>query len=331
MQGLLVRKSNGDLRWYPFFKQGTKHTFYTSKEFNQTRTAFEVGKGFKFEKYLPGFWLRPLDDALHRNVRGGNSLVVLDDDGDLRFYPFRNETFYVEDQGKRVGRGFKPEWDFIVASWTGNGTSDLIVRDDEGHLRLFPWNGIEFEDLGGDERVGDGFHRDKYTHLLPGHWTDGKTPDLLVREENGDFWVYPFDGTTFKDQGKPKKVGRGFDDDFTQYLVGEWTKNGTPDLIVRHKRGELKLYPYGRFDSRKDYLHFSDGPYRTVGRGFREDWTYLPGYWRDCGTTDLLLCDDDEEMRFYPFNGNEFIDLPRSEKYVGKGWDFTHFWPFYPV
>ncbi len=331
MPGLVVRKSNGDLRWYPFFKQGTIHTFYTSKDHDQTRTAFEVGKGFDFEKYFPGFWLAPSDDTLLRSIPGGNSLVVLEDNGDLKFYPFKNETFYVDGHGERVGRGFRAEWDYVVGSWTGNGTSDLLVRDDDGNLRLFPWDGTRFEDLGRDERVGQGFHTDKYTHLLPGHWTGGPTPDLLVREDNGNLWVYPFDGKSFKGQSKPKKVGRGFDDDFTNYLVAEWTKNGSPDLIVRSKNGDLRLYPYGRFDSDKDHLHFSDGPYERVGRGFREDWTYLVGYWRELGSPELIVCDDDDEMRFYPFSGSEFIDLPRSEKYVGKGWKFTHFWPFYPT
>ncbi|RLI48772.1 MAG: hypothetical protein DRO73_08360 [Candidatus Thorarchaeota archaeon] len=331
MPGLVVRKSNGDLRWYPFFRHGEKFSFYPDKDYGESETGFKVGRGFNFVKYLPGYWMPAPSPVPHRRIGGGNSLVVLEKDGDLKFYRFEEMTFFVKNTGHRVGRGFKAEWDYFVAEWTGNGTSDLLVRDEDGHLRLFPWNGEKFVDLGREEKVGDGFHKDRFTHLLPGYWTGREFPDLVVREENGNLWLYPFNGKTFKGQGKPRKIGRGFGDQFTHYFVDEWMGNGTPDLIVRHKNGKLIRYPYGMFDSSKDYYHFSDPPYATVGRGFKGDWVYIVGHWRTPGHPDLLVCDNHHKMRFYPFENGEFVELPKSEKYVGNDWKFTHFFDFYPV
>lgn len=330
MAGLVVREDNGNLKWYPFFKQGTKHTFYTSKEYGHHQTGFKVGRGFHFDKYLPGYWQPVPAKESHRRIGGGSDLIVLDDD-DLKYYRFERRTFMVDDTGDKVGRGFNTEWEYYVAEWTNNGTSDLLVRDDNGHLRLFPWNGQEFQDLGGDENVGDGFYQDRYPHIFPGYWRGNTYPDLLVREENGDLWLYPFDGKTFKDQGKPKKLGRGFDDKFSHYLIDKWVGNGTPDVIVRNDDDELILYPYGMYDKDKDHHVFADPPYKRVGRGFKEDWKYTVGHWEKPFTPSLLVCDDDNEMRFYPFGQNGFIDLDKDDKYVGQGWDFTHFWDFYPV
>ncbi|MHA1771749.1 MAG: hypothetical protein ACTSYL_12585 [Candidatus Thorarchaeota archaeon] len=328
MPGLVVRKNNGELKWYPFFNRGDFFSFYPDRDSGVYETGTRVGKGFKFEKHLPGYWMR--SSSGKRRIGGGNSLVVLEKDGDLKFYRFEGQTFMVHDTGKRVGRGFKPEWDYIVAEWTGNGTSDLLVRDEDGHLRLFPWNGEEFVDLGSDERVGDGFDKEKYTHFFAGYWTGGSTPDLVVREKDGDLWLYPFDGRTFKGHGKPRRIGRGFKDHFTHYLVDHWMGNGTPDLIVRDKHGHLIRYPYGDYGKSEGFT-FSDPPYEEVGKGFKEKWVYIVGHWRKPGHPDLIVCDDHHTMKFFPFENGEFVELPKDQKIVGNDWNFEDYWDFYPI
>jgi hypothetical protein len=328
MPGFAVRESDGDLRWYPFYNRDGKYTFYESRKHDQTDSGKKVGRGFNFEIYLPGYWTPGLSSGTRRRIGGGSSLVVVTDDSDLRHYRFEENTFMVGGTGKKVGRGFEHEWDYYVAEWTGNGTSDLLVRDDEGHLRLFPWNGERFEDLGGRERVGDGFHKDKFPDIFPGYWR-GSYPCIVVREKDGDLHLYPFDGRTFKGQGSPRRIGRGFGDKFTHFLVAEWMQNGTPDLIVR-RGNNLIRYPYGRFDIKSDHDDFDDPPYETVGKGFKDDWQYLVGHWREPGKPDLLVCDGNHNMRFFPFDGERFVDLGGDEQ-VGKGWKFTHFFDFYPV
>jgi len=328
MPGLVVRKDNGELKWYRFFNRGSQYTFYPSKEHGQPETGKKVGQGFNLVKYLPGYWMSDVSQREKKRIGGGNSLIALEKDGALKYFPFVGESFMVHDSGRTVGKGFSADWDYVVAEWTGSGKSDLLVRDDQGRLRLFVWNGREFTDLGGQEKVGDGFDKSRFTHFLPGYWTGRSVPDLVVREKDGDLFLYPFDGKSFKDQGKPRKIGAGFDNDFTHYWVDEWMGHGLPDLVVRHKNGNLIRYPYGR--KRKDgELVFDDPPYLTVGKGFKDKWTYCVGHWRNPGRPDLIVCDDDHRMRFYPFDGNTFMELPEDQKIVGRDWEFTHFWDFY--
>ncbi|MFO7837681.1 MAG: hypothetical protein R6V83_13645 [Candidatus Thorarchaeota archaeon] len=329
MPGLIVRKKNEDLKWYPLFDVDGYPTFYPPDDSN-AETGKKVGNGFDFKEYLLGYWEPNRLPREGRRLGGCTSLIVLEGDGDLKYYRFKEYTFYHRGTGDKVGRGFSEKWDYYVAEWTGNGTSDLLVRDDDGHLLIYPWNGDDFEDLGRSKKIGDGFYQDKFPELYPGHWTGGSTPDLLVREDNGDLFVYPFDGRTFKGQGKPRKVGRGFDyDDYTHFLIGHWLNNGTPDLIVRKDNDELRLYPYGRVKPDKDYNTFADPPYERVGRGFKGDWIYLVGYWRKPGQTDLIVCDDNHDMRFYPFEKGTFVDLDDDYKHIGRDWKFTHFWECY--
>ncbi|NWF97031.1 MAG: hypothetical protein HXY34_12890 [Candidatus Thorarchaeota archaeon] len=329
MPGLVVRKDNGDLRYYPVFQRDGLCTFIPSKEHGQPETGKEVGEGFKFEKYLPGYWMPSPTTSARRRIGGGNSLIVLEKDGDLKFYPFVGHSFKIPDTGKKVGKGFRPDMDFIVAEWTSSGMSDLLVRDKDGRLRLFPWNGHEFLDLGSREVVGEGFDKDKVTHFFPGYWLGKKNPDLLVREADGDLVLYPFDGVTFKSQGKGRRIGRGFGKDLLVYLVDEWMGNNYPSIIALHKDNKLISYPYG-LRQEDGYPAFDNPPYQTVGKGFKSNYTYIVGHFRNPGRPDLVICDDKKRMRFFPFDGQKFVDLGKSEE-VGKDWKFTHFWDFYPV
>lgn len=328
MLGFVVRKDNGDLRWYRLFQNGTDFTFYPPKD---VKTGIKVGDDWNFTQYLSGYWSPGDASAYRRRIGGGSGLVALEKDGDMKYYPFIEETFMVKGTGRRVGRGFMSDWDYYVAEWTNNGTSDLLVRDDKGDLRLFPWNGREFDDLGRSEKVGTGFDKEEYPDLLPGYWTGTNYPSLVARKKNGELWLYPFNGQTFRDQGKPNRIGRGFDNRFTHFLVDEWTGNGTPDLIVRKKNNDLILYKFGPFDRNMDHNVFAEPPYPRVGRGFKDDWHYLVGHWRKQGRPDLMACDGNHNMRFFPFDGTEFVDLDDDLQKVGKGWKFTHFWDFYPT
>jgi hypothetical protein len=327
MPGFVVRKDNGDLRWYPLFQVGSNYTFYPPDD---VKTGEKVGDNWDFQKYLSGYWDPGHASSFRRRIGGGSGRVVLEEDGDLRYFPFRDGTFFVDDTGRRVGRGFLAEWDYYVAEWTDNGTSDLIVRDDEGKLRLYPWNGREFDDIGRSKFIGEGFEKEEYPDLLPGYWRGQNFPDLISRRENGDLHLYPFNGRTFRDQGRPDRVGRGFDDDYTHFMAEEWTGNGTTDLLVRKKNKDVVLYQFGPLDPDKDHNVFADPPYPIAGRGFRDDWHYLPGFWREDGRPDLMVCDDDDNVRFYPFEETEFLDLEKDLKRVGRRWRFTHYWDFYP-
>jgi hypothetical protein len=198
MPGMIIRKENGDLKWFPLFNHGNKYSFYPPPG---QETGTLVGKGWFPDKILPGYWTPGQTTGHRRRIGGGSSFIILKE-GLLKHFPFQNHTFFVPEAGKVVGKGFRPTLDYYVAEWMNNGTSDLLVRDEEGNLRLFPFNGQSFVDLGEQEKVGHGFTKEVASELYPGYWTGGSTPDLLVRMNTGDLVVYPFNGQTFRKNSK---------------------------------------------------------------------------------------------------------------------------------
>jgi hypothetical protein len=325
MPGLIVRKDNGDLKWFPLFYYDGKYKFYAPKGQN---TGTEVGRDWHFKKYLPGYWIPTAVPSIRRRIGGGSSLVVLEEDGDLKHFPFRNETFMFRGTGDKVGKGFRDTLDYYVAEWTGNGTSDLLVRDEDGDLRLYPWDGKEFKDLGRHEKVGNGFDKKKVPDIYPGYWTGGSCPDIMIRKDNGDLVVFPFDGKSF--YGKDSiKIGDDFKPkNFEHLLIDEWLSNGTPDILAYHDK-RLHLYPFGVLNP-KDKPVRPDGYQWRSEKDFHEDWKYLIGHWRTPGKPDLITVNKSNDLWFYPFDNGVLVDL-KGDKQVGNDWKVTHFFDFYPI
>ncbi|NHI89664.1 MAG: hypothetical protein EAX87_09080 [Candidatus Thorarchaeota archaeon] len=317
MPGLIARKVNGDLNWFPLFDYENNHSFCPPPG---EETGTLVGEDWFPDKTLSGYWTPEQSQGQKRRIGGGSSFIVLQD-GMLRYFPFKDHTFLVPDAGRIVGKNFRPTLDYYVAEWTNNGTSDLLVRDEDGDLRLHPFDGHSFIGLGKKEKIGRGFTKEFAPEIYPGHWTSENNPDLLVRMDNGTLVVYPFDGEMICD-GKKFEVATGFGKDYSLLLVDEWLRNGSPDIIaLRH--GSLILFPYV-FNS------FKGNPQATVGTGFSSDWIYTTGHWRAAGRPDLVVCDPMKRIKFYPFDGGKMVDLGPSAQIEAK-WKATHFWDFYPV
>jgi hypothetical protein len=140
---LIVRDSYGYM-WFFKFNNGT---FSPAKR---------VGNGWYFTDYFVGNWTGD----------GTDDLIVRDSSGNMRLYPFRNESFYgISGSGKTVATGWYFT-DYFVGDWKNNGTDDMIVRESNGNLKLYPF---ENEIFGSGTTAGTGFN---YTHYLVGQWTD---------------------------------------------------------------------------------------------------------------------------------------------------------------
>jgi hypothetical protein len=162
-----------------------------------------------------------------------------------------------------------------------------------------------------------------------------------------------------------QQVGNGWN--FTDYLVGNWTGDGTDDLIVRKSNGEMWLYPfrdntfYGHHAKKVadnyNYTHYLVGDWTTDGtddlicrdsNGYMwlcqfdnetflspvlvgHGWNftdYLVGNWTGDGTADLIVRKSNGEMWLYPFRDNSF-HVPGYGKKVAENWFYTHYFPGY--
>jgi hypothetical protein len=110
-----------------------------------------------------------------------------------------------------------PDEPYFIGSWTGDGTDDLITRDNAGTLHLCPFRNGTFYGNGCGTQVGHGFHAANY---LVGHWTGDGTADLVIRDSTGTLSLCPFRNDTFYGNGCGAQVGHGFH--AVSYLVGDW-------------------------------------------------------------------------------------------------------------
>ena len=292
---------------------------YRSKDipFNGPSRSVKVEES-NFTHYFVGNW----------TGNGTDDLIVRTSNGDMLLYPFSNGTFYGHGGGKKVGHGFGIKVDFthyFVGNWTGNGTDDLIVRTSNGDMLLYPFSNGTFYGHGGGKVVGaKPAYKIDFTHYFVGNWT-GETDDLIIRTSTGSMLLHAFGNGTFSSSGGYVGHGFGIKVDFTHYFVGNWTGNGTDDLIVRTSNGDMLLYPFS------NGTFFGHGGGTKVGNGFgiNVDFThYFVGNWIGNGTDDLIVRTSNGDMLLYPFSNGTFFGHGGGTK-VGNGFginvDFTHY------
>jgi Zn-dependent metalloprotease len=254
----------------------------------------QVGHGWYFTHYFVGHW---------NNDYPTLDLVVRDSNGNMRLYPYRNETFYTYGS-ITVGQNFNYTH-YFVGNWTDNGTDDLIVRDSSGYLWLFPY--VEDVGFGTGINLGGGWN---YTHYFVGNWSGNGTPDLVCRDSSGYMWYYRFENGTFASR---KRVGNGWN--FTHYFVGNWTGDGTDDLIVRDSNGNMRLYPF-----RNESFYSIPGSGKIVAAGWNFT-DYFVGNWENNDTDDMIVRLSNGDLKLYPFD-NEIFGTGTT---AGTGFNYTHY------
>ena len=122
--------------------------------------------------------------------------------------------------------------------FTSDGRIDVLARDGNGGLWLYPSNGSGGWFASG--RVGQGWN--SMTAIIAGgdFNTDGRA-DVLACDSAGLLWLYPGDG----DGGwLPRfQVGQGWQSMTALAGAGDFDGDGFPDVLARDPGGDLWLYP----------------------------------------------------------------------------------------
>lgn len=240
--------------------------------------------------------------------------------------------------------------------FTSDGRTDVVARDGDGALWLYPTNGSS--GWLGPERVGQGWNA--MTAIIAGgdFNTDGRA-DLLARDTAGLLWLYPGDG----DGGwLPRiQVGQGWQSMTALFGAGDFDGDGFPDVLARDPGGVLWLYPgdgTGGWFPRIKVGQGWNGMTTVLGAGdlnadeepdvLARDaegllWVYpgdgaggwlprfqsgvgwnsmsaitVPGDFNGDGRPDLLARDNDGLLWLYPEAG-DYGWMPRVQ--VGQGWN----------
>jgi hypothetical protein len=215
----------------------------------------------------------------------------------------------------KVGSGFNYTH-YWVADWTADSNPDLLVRNDQGDLLLYPFKNGSFDGGGGPINVGSGFN---FTHYFIGRFGD-----LLVRDDQGNLRLYPFKNGSYYEGGGPINVGSGFN--YAHYLVKTHIPGvALPDLIVRNDQGDL-LFCSGKNGT------FNEGCGLIAGfsSGFNFTHYFIGSDWEPTFSSSLLVRNDQGNLLLYPFNhpvstpGDPYGRLYRPHG-AGTGFNYSHY------
>jgi hypothetical protein len=167
---------------------------------------------------------------------GYSDVLARNSNGQLNLFTGQASTV---DASKTIGSGWNGMNAILkMGDFNHDGHEDLLAREAKtGYLYYYPGNGSGF---GGKKKVGQGWNSMK--EMTPiGDFNGDGVPDLLaVNGSTGYMFLYPGrSGATF---GKSVQIGRGWGPMAELAGVGDFDRNGKPDMVARNSAGQLVLY-----------------------------------------------------------------------------------------
>ncbi|MFJ4029190.1 S8 family serine peptidase [Paenarthrobacter sp. NPDC089989] len=192
-----------------------------------------------------------------------------------------------------------------ITDFNGDGNSDVLARDTNGVLWLYPGNGS-----GGwltAKQIGSGWNVMSSIEA-PGDFNGDGKADVIARDGKGVLWLYPGNGSG--GWLTAKQIGWGWGGMTAIEAPGDFNGDGKADVIARDGNGVLWLYPGN-----------GSGGWLTakqVGWGWG-GMTAIdgPGDFDGDGKADVLARTSSGGLMLYPGNG---AGGWLAAKQVGWGW-----------
>ena len=241
---------------------------------------------------------------------GHQDLVAKDTEGLLWLYPGDSKRGYSRYQRVQVGNGWN-EFTFAgLGDWDGDGHQDLVAKDANGLLWLYPGDSKRGYSRYQRVQVGNGWN--EFTFAGLGDWDGDGHQDLVAKDANGLLWLYPGDSKRGYSRYQRVQVGNGWNE-FTFAGLGDWDGDGHQDLVAKDANGLLWLYPG---DSKRGYSRYQRV---QVGNGWNEFTFAGLGDWDGDGHQDLVAKDANGLLWLYP--GDSKRGYSRYQRVqVGNGW-----------
>lgn len=235
-------------------------------------------------------------------IRSKADVLAVDSAGVLWVYPATGTGTFGDKV--MVGGGWSGMVSAWTVDWTGNGVLDMVVKWNDGRIRLYSgqsqggfalptiigtsWNGIE---------------------IVPARWRSTDTrAGMIAKLSNGDLYYYPNPSGAL--MGDRVKIGNGW----TNLTINSMNFNsdGHADIIAQDNNGALLLYPgtgTGGF-----------GTSSQVGHGFQKTGLIATTGFNGSGSKGLLYRNPAGALTYYPLSSAGVFQTPVQ---VGHG--FTNF------
>jgi hypothetical protein len=125
-----------------------------------------------------------------------------------------------------------------VADFDGDGTSDVLWRDENGRLKLWYWGvsaNVDVSRRNEGEVVGP-----EWRVQAVGDFDGDGYPDIAWRDDDGQVAIWLMVGSIYRFEVRPG--GANFGLDWTIQGVGDFDADGRSDLLWRHSDGGLAIW-----------------------------------------------------------------------------------------
>ncbi|GAA2175481.1 hypothetical protein GCM10009784_18010 [Arthrobacter parietis] len=186
----------------------------------------------------------------------------------------------------------------------GDGIADLVARDPNGRLWLYPGDGagrLQTRSL-----MGTGWQGMRSIIATRDFSGDGNA-DILASDSTGRLWLYRGTGAAGLVRGL--QIGNGWGG-YTLTAPGDFDGDDRSDLVARDSNGRLWLYPgngSGGFQSRSQ-----------AGSGWNGFQIASVGDFNSDARSDIIAADSTGRLFLYPGNGRGGF---QSRSLFGSGWN----------
>jgi hypothetical protein len=208
---------------------------------------------------------------------------------------------FVESQTS--GNGWPQDDAWSMGDFSGNGTTDLTLRNSRGHLLLYKGRGDNT--FASPVQIGHGWNG--FKELYPGVDFDGDSiPDVLAINNSNHLYLYPGDG-----KGRLKKrtlLGHGWS--FEHLIVLQKGPGRNPAIAGITKDGTMRMYPT---NGKGKFL-----PRVEMGRGYKHlHGAIAVGDWDSTGFSDVVNVTASGRLHYYADpTEREFQERVQ----IGRGW-----------
>ncbi|WP_414224272.1 FG-GAP repeat domain-containing protein [Cupriavidus necator] len=238
-------------------------------------------------------------------------IIARDASGVLWLYPGMSVRGYSQAQRVQIGNGWNGYAFAGIADWDRDGHQDIVAKDVNGALWLYP--GASKRGYSPGERVEIGNGWAGYTFVGVTDWDRDGHQDIIARDTSGVLWLYPGMSTRSYSSAQRVEIGNGWAGYVFAGLT-DWDRDGHQDIIARDTSGVLWLYPG------MSVRGYSPADRVQIGNGWSTYvFSRLIGDWDRDGNKDILAKDASGTLWLYPGASTRGYSQAQRVQ-IGNGW-----------